>query len=429
MERSVLDLVLRVGEALITTGAPVADTTAALQRLAAGFGVRGCQVDITFVSITATIDRDDDPITKVRIINVRTADYSRLAELMRLIESAGNGEMELEQARRRLDEILEAPHPYRRWVVTLAVGGMAAGVAMLLHGSWLTAALAAVTTMTIDRLLRRLRNYGVPYLFQQIAGGGVATGIAVLLQWGGHRLGWSERLATPSIVVAAGIVVLLAGLSLVGAAEDAISGYPLTAAARSFEVVTYTVGIVAGVGMVLHVAWRMRIAFDLPAAAPPAAPVLVQSFAGAVIAGCWALASYSRMRTVLVSAVVGVISATVYAVLVDQLSFGPVGSSFGGALVVGVLAIAFADRLGAPALAVSVCGITPLLPGLAIYRGMFALVRDSDPIAGIATLISAASIGLAIAAGVTLGEFVAAPVVRMDRWERRVRWRARGSRT
>ncbi len=47
-----------------------------------------------------------------------------------------------------------------------------------------------------------------------------------------------------SLVLASSIVVLLAGLSLVGAAEDAISGFPVTATARAFEVVTLTAGIV-----------------------------------------------------------------------------------------------------------------------------------------------------------------------------------------
>ncbi|HLS14110.1 MAG TPA: threonine/serine exporter family protein, partial [Beutenbergiaceae bacterium] len=58
VERAVLDLCVRFGEALIATGAPVAETTAALLRVASGFGVTNTQIDITFISITASIDRD-----------------------------------------------------------------------------------------------------------------------------------------------------------------------------------------------------------------------------------------------------------------------------------------------------------------------------------------------------------------------------------
>jgi uncharacterized membrane protein YjjP (DUF1212 family) len=402
VERSVLDLVLRTGEALITTGSPVADTTAALLRLAAGFGVTNCIVDITFISITASIDRDDDPITKVRVIKVRTADYSRLADLFDLVDAADKGEFDLADAHRRLDEIVAAPHPYRRWVVTCALGGMAAGVAVLLNGAWLAALLAAATTMVIDRLLRWLRNEGLPYMFQQAIGAGFATTVALLLNWGREELGWRDDLVAPSLVVAAGIVVLLAGLSLVGAAEDAISGYPLTAAARSFEVALYTIGIVIGVGFILNLGQRIGVPLRITDHSALSTPFAVQLVAGGVIAGAWGLASYSRMRTVAIAAGVGVVSAGTYLIFTD-FGLGPASSSFVAALVVGLVAGGVADRLGAPALAVSVCGITPLLPGLLIYQSMFTMVEADDLLAGASMLVGAVSIGLALAAGVTLG--------------------------
>jgi hypothetical protein len=57
-------------------------------------------------------------------------------------------------------------------------------------------------------------------------------------------------------------------------------------------------------------------------------------------------------------------------------------------------------------------------------------VRGTNLVPGASMLVSALSIGLALAAGVTLGEFIAAPLgTSMDRWQRRERWRARGSRT
>lgn len=429
VERSVLDLVLRTGEALITTGAPVADTTAALLRLAAGFGVTSCQIDITFISITASIDREDDPITKVRIISVRTADYSRLADLLDLVSDAGDGKIDLSEAHRRLDAIVRKPHPYRRWVVTIALGTMAAAVAVLFNGGWLVALIAAMTTMVVDRTLRFLRNKGLPYMFQQAIGAGIATGVALFLNWGRANLDWTYDWVAPSLVVAAGIVVLLAGLSLVGAAEDAISGFPLTAAARSFEVLLYTVGIVVGVGFILDLGVRMGIPLNLADHSTLTTPFVVQLVAGGVIAGAWGLASYSRPRAVAVAAGVGVV-ATATVMTVEELGLGPTGSSFVAAFVVGLLAGGVAERLGAPALATSVCGITPLLPGLLIYQAMFNIVDADDLVPGVTMLLGALGIGLALAAGVTLGEFTATPLrSEMDRWQQRVRRRARGSRT
>ncbi|WP_420112670.1 threonine/serine exporter family protein, partial [Pseudactinotalea sp.] len=181
VERQVLDVVLRTGEAMLGTGAGVADVTIAMQRTAAGLGVTGCQVDITFNSITISLDRDDGALTRVRVIDARTSDYSRLAQVIELVDDIAARRVALPDAVTQLDAIVSAPHPYRRWIVTGALGLMAAGVAVLLGGGWQVAGIAAVTTGFIDRTLRYLRYRGLPYLFQQAAGSAIATLVALLL--------------------------------------------------------------------------------------------------------------------------------------------------------------------------------------------------------------------------------------------------------
>src|SRR5699024_957792 len=113
------------------------------------------------------------------------------------------------------------------------LGIMAAGIAALLGGGWLAAVVAGGTAAGIDRILRFFRSRNLPSLFQQVIGAGFATLVAMALLVASDLGGWSPGLISPSVVVGAGIVVLLAGMSLVGAAGDAINGYPLTAAARS----------------------------------------------------------------------------------------------------------------------------------------------------------------------------------------------------
>lgn len=56
---------------------------------------------------------------------------------------------------------------------------------------------------------------------------------------------------------------------------------------------------------------------------------------------------------------------------------------------------------------VVLAGIVPLLPGLTAYRGFYELASGRDVIDGLATVTLALAIGLALAAGVTFGQFVA----------------------
>ena len=57
--------------------------------------------------------------------------------------------------------------------------------------------------------------------------------------------------------MASGIVLLLAGLSVVGAAEDALEGYYVTAGARGFEVIVLSLGIAVGISLVLSLGKRL----------------------------------------------------------------------------------------------------------------------------------------------------------------------------
>jgi uncharacterized membrane protein YjjB (DUF3815 family) len=62
---------------------------------------------------------------------------------------------------------------------------------------------------------------------------------------------------------------------------------------------------------------------------------------------------------------------------------------------------------------------------LAIYQGLFAIVVESDLQTGSGELVRAAAVGLALAAGVTLGEYLGRPLSGGDdRYDRRARRRA-----
>jgi uncharacterized membrane protein YjjB (DUF3815 family) len=245
----------------------------------------------------------------------------------------------------------------------------------------------------------------------------LATGVAVLL------VAWHVDVRT-SLVVAAGIVVLLAGLSLVTAAQDAISGFPVTAGARAFEVVTLTAGIVVGIAGVLDLAQRAQLPLTVVTAAPASVPVSVALAASAGIAGFWSLASHARPHAVALAAIAGALAWTTFWALSALGAGAPLASGV-AAVVIGFCGEVLTQRLRVPPQLVAVCGIVPLLPGLAIYHGLFRIVVDGNVDGGLAALVGALAVGLALAAGVTLGEYLGRPVSgERDRFDERVRRRA-----
>ena len=257
--RAVVDLALRVGELLLSTGASASDVVATVLRLTHAYDLQAVHVDITYTSVAVSWHGGGgaDPMTVLRTVKVRSADFTRLENIQRLVREVVDGGVPVRQARERLDAVASAPHPYRRWVVTLSLAMLGAAVAALIGGSLPVMALSAATTALVDRVQRRLAHLGLPALFSQAVGAGIPTLVAVLLVGLiADRVGLLA-VFTPSLVVGSGIVVLLAGLRVVGAAQDAIDGYYVTAGARVFEVLMLTLGIVLGVVAVLAVAQQL----------------------------------------------------------------------------------------------------------------------------------------------------------------------------
>jgi uncharacterized membrane protein YjjP (DUF1212 family) len=415
---SALALALRIGESMMAVGASAADVTATVLRVAAAYGLTSCQVDVTFTSLTVSYDRDDAvPLALMRIVRPRGMDYTRLQGVTDLARAIKADNLDIEDAHRRLDAVVSAPHPYRRRFQALGWWGIAGCVGILLGGGWLLALVAALTTGVIEQLIRLLGRRGLPMFFQQAAGAAVATGTAVLLVVGDVDV-------RSSLVVAAGIVVLLAGLSLVGSAEDAISGFPVTAAGRAFEVLTLTAGIVVGIAGVLDLARRAQLPLAVVDPSPSSVPFAVALAAAAGISGSWALASHARPRAVGVATLAGALAWTTSSAA-GALGAGPAVASAIAAVVVGFCEESLTYRLRIPPLLVAVCGIVPLLPGLTIYRGLFAIVVEGDPPTGLNALVGAAAIGLGLAAGVVLGRYLGRPLGgERDRFDRRVRRQA-----
>jgi uncharacterized membrane protein YjjP (DUF1212 family) len=413
-----LGLALRIGESMLALGASAADVTATVLRAAAAYGLVSCQVDVTFTSLTVSYDRQNAvPLTAMRIVRTRGMDYTRLQGITDVARAVGSGGLEIEEAHRRLDRVLSAPPTYRRVVEALGWSGVAGSLGFLLGGGWLVALIAALTTASVERLMRMLDRRGLPLFFQQVAGAALATGVAVLL------VAWDVDVNS-SLVVAAGIVVLLAGLSLVGAAEDAISGFPVTAAARAFEVVTLTAGIVVGIAGVLDLAQRAQLPLEVVDASASTVPFAVGLAASTGIAGFWALASHARPRAVGLAATAGALAWTTFWAA-SGLGSGPAVASAVAAVVIGLCGELVTERLRIPPLLVAVCGIVPLLPGLAVYEGLFAIVVGADIQGGSQALVGALAIGLALAAGVALGEHLGRALGgERDRYDQRVRRRA-----
>ncbi|MEV6234908.1 threonine/serine exporter family protein [Saccharopolyspora shandongensis] len=423
----VLDLGLRIGEVQMASGAGASDVTATIIAVVSAYGLPHTEVDVIYTSITVSTYRGTDlpPITSLRVVRNRSLDYTRLADVEDLLRRITGNELTAAEAYAELDRITTAPHPFPRWVATLSWAGMAASLAVLLGGGStpLLPLVAAGSTALVDRVGRLLNKRALPFFFQQAVGGAIATAIAL----GCYATGLLDNAA---LAIAASIIVLLSGMTVVGSMQDAITGYNVTAAGRIAELALMSAGLIAGVVLSLYIGVRIggESVGSLDAQAlgraevpAPALPLHlpVQMLAGASTSACFALASYAPQRLLLAAGIGGGVAATVHSLLLTLVDVHTVLAGAVATTVVGFIGGIIARRLRIPALVIAVSGVAPLLPGFATYRGLYELSVLGSP-SGVATLMLAVATGLALGAGVVLGEYLAQPVrTRLGRLERR----------
>ncbi len=408
----ILDLCLRIGEVLLSSGAGAADVVASMQAVAHHLGITRPEVDVTFtqLSMSYSYDPEQMPLTLVRRVTHRDIDYEDLTLVNQLVLDVVADRVDVTEARSRMATVVSTPHAAPRWVVTVANGAMCGAVAVFLGGGPIVAAIAFLAAAAIDRVQLLLSRLRLPGFYVQVAGGGVATLFAVAAAASGLKV-------DPSLVVTANIVMLLAGIGFMGALQDALTGFYVTATARMMEALLATAGIIAGVsgGLALAGLLGQEIG-NLEPGRTGWEEMPVLALGAAACAAAFAVAVYAPWRVVGPIAAIALVAACLDRVIANVGLARPWGAG-AAALAIGLVAYAVAGRVKVPPLVIVVPAIVPLLPGLSIYRGLSLLTQgtEASTAAGLLAMMTAASVAIALASGVILGEWVAQPLKREAR--------------
>jgi uncharacterized membrane protein YjjP (DUF1212 family) len=389
---------------LLSSGAGAADVAATMLSVAHAAGLRGVDVDVTFTALSMSHQPSYDEPAMIQSRNVkhRDIDYEDLTNVDLIIQELIRGDIDRDEARSRLAQIVSSGHKLPRWAVTVGWGYTGIGVALLLGGDWIVTLIAFCAAAGIDMLQREMSRRRLPSFYQQVAGGLLATLLAA-------GVAAMQVPVDPSLVVTASIIMLLAGVGFMGAVQDALTGYYITSGARLLEAVLATAGIIAGVSGGLTVAQMLDVRIALVPGATQLSDLPVMTFGAALCAAAFAFASYAPLRSLLPIGLIGAMGEVLF-YFTEVQGFGRAWSAAVAAVAIGVVSYAVAGRVRVPPLVIVVSAIVPLLPGLSIYRAL-SLMAAGDPF-GILSMATAAAIAISLASGVILGEYIAQPLKR-----------------
>ncbi|MFF0937320.1 threonine/serine exporter ThrE family protein [Kocuria sp. CPCC 205316] len=419
--RRTLNFALRLAETMFHYGADALDVENAIIAVCATYGVENVEVDITNQAVTINYVEDtedgggtredvfNDPDTSshtvMRVVRSWTDNYAGLGETHQLVTEIAGGEMPRAEAERRLDAINAKPKPYSRWMVSAALVVAVMALTIGMGGSPTGAGVAGVSWVVVQSVAGRLRTWRIPEFFVLATQSGIATVFALLLSWTGLDL-------SPALVIAGGIILLLPTTRMVSTMQDAINGFPVTAAGRLLSTAMAFLGLVAGIAGGVSLAGYLGMPrVDVAQGTfVPASPVVNTVFM-LVGTALLALSVHAKPQHVLSSALAGFAGLVVYHAGI-AVGLGERMDTALAAVVSASVATLLAAYHRVPQLIVAIPALTFLLPGLSIFRGMYMLTVETESYAaGIVLLANAMATIMALASGVVLAKYLMRPFV------------------
>lgn len=409
-----LRLSMAIAEELLSMGVAASDVVHMALGITRTYCKRRVHFDVSSTMITASQDRgiDREPLTLIRTITLQDANHQTIQTLQSLALRIRDEHVPLEEAEQLLDNTLRHPRQHSRWMIYAAGGAVSAGVVVLYDGTLLMTALAFLMGFFATGMLRWLGRIGMVTFHSQVITALCITLAAAIVAWINTALGMAIN---PTLLVIGGIVLLVAGMMIVGAFQDAIDEYYVTANARLLKVAIATGGIVIGVLSGLYIATRFGVTFPTTPDRLTLADATTQYIGALVIAAAFAARNHANIFGILVSGGVGMLGWWVSRLL-GAVDFDVVIASGAAALGIGLMAT-FVSRLWKiPSMAIIGAGIVPLVPGLSLYNGLMGVVQhppgDAEFMIALATLMRAVAIGVAVAAGASLGNMIGRPLRR-----------------
>ncbi|MBO0900921.1 threonine/serine exporter family protein [Cellulomonas sp. zg-ZUI222] len=393
-----VQLLVRLGEAMIDAGSPIVQVNSTLQRVAAVNGLPDAAV-VTFpTALIVSVPQHDTVQTAVSTAGSRALRLDQVSDVLDLANSAQRGDVRPREALEQLQRIVAsdpATSTARRAAGYVAV---AAGLSMVLGGGWLDTLVAAALGGVVAVLTAATRRVPPVYQGLIVAVCAFVVAVPVLLL---VRTGWSVGLLAPLV---APLVTFLPGALLTTGVIDLATRQMIAGSSRLaagvMQLVLLALGITAAAGLVgVPAADVGSTGADHPLG-------WVATWLGVLVYAVGVTTNNEAHRGSLpwitLVLVVGYAGQVLGGVL-----FGAVVSSFVGALAMTPVAMLAAARRGGPPFLVTFLpGFWLLVPGaLGLVGVTSALGRSTDQAITtiVTTGVSMVAISLGVLAGLALG--------------------------
>lgn len=392
------ELILTIGQLLMENGADTAQIARDMKRVAAYMGIPAekFHLHIMYTTLMLNISDEHHSHTSFRKCPKHAVNMKIISAVSRLTWRALRDHYTLDEFKGELHAITNCPH-YPHWLA-VCVAGMGCGAFCTLFGCDFNAAIYTAIAAIIGKIIQMqcIERFGINVYVSITFAAFSATIVAYLAHFLPTTTPWHPMIAAA--------LFLVPGVPMINAVSDMLNTYLISASARIIHTLiivgSITFGIVFAIGMADFDSFTSL-------AMRPESNFIVFAIAAATGAASFAVFFNMPQRLLIAAAVGGAICVCTRNFFIFELGFGSEIGTLAGAALVGVIAMEAVHWLHTPSLVLVVPAVIPLVPGVLIYRFLFAVINIrqitlEELLSAIQSGVDAALIIMAIAIGAAI---------------------------
>ncbi len=390
------NLILIMGRALLALGSPAHRLEAALSSVAERLGLTA-QFFSTPTALMAALGDGHRQHTYLIRVNQAGTDFSRLTDIIEVVEEVGVGSGNPALAAEQLHHILNRKPLYNAWLSFLAYVMIGMPTALMLGGGWNEAVLAGIAGAVIGVLAVMTTHFtSIDRLFVPLSASAVSL---ITFGW----CGWHGQTAVMPATMA-GMIALIPGLGLTVATRELSTGHLVSGSSRLASVMLVFATLIFGLALGGTVA--QAIVGPPPEHIPVVVSTEFQLLAAMIATMGFVLLFNAYLRDWIWILLVVVVAW--YAAMAGKLILDAPLGAFVGGLVVGLVGNLFARWTGRPGSILHTPGLLLLVPGSVGFRSLNDLL-NSDVVSGIQTGFLAVLTAVALTTGMIVASVLIAP--------------------
>jgi uncharacterized membrane protein YjjP (DUF1212 family) len=395
--REKMNFILDIGQLLMENGAGSTRVVRDMYRSAAYWGIHweDIQLHVMYTTIMMNIDDGHRAYTMFRKCYRHGINMTTILEVSSLTWGSLQHNYSYETYREKLDAIKkEAPKSYP-FLFTAFCGALASAGFCMIFGGDLWAALFTIVAAFCGSLAKKGCDRLEVNSYVGIAASAfistLVAALAIFLPFSSH----------PWLPMVACALTLVPGLSMINAVDDFLNNYLTAGTTRMTHTVLTVLAMTFGIVLAADI-WHVPEFADMSIF--PERLYILQAVAAAMGAFGFSVLFNVPKRYWLFACLGAVITVDTRNICFVELGMSMAVSSFIGASVFSVLCFLGAKWLSTPAFVIAIPAVIPMIPGVLLYRFLFALIQSgSMPLSDVLLAMRNGIDGLLILLGIAVG--------------------------